>query len=123
MSCPAARTSDAVGGAVDPYILMSGRPSVDPMSPMPAGEVEDEVMTGFDAMPAGPSGPAQPGVITAVLAAMANTGTASRVAAVATPPPRRVGRSTSDGLHNSAAHPVINANSRTQLMTSKAPTG
>jgi hypothetical protein len=68
---------------------------------MPAGDVEDAVMDEFDAMPAGPSGPAQPGVM----------------------PPRRVGLSRSAGRHRSAAHPVVNANSKTQLMTSKAPTG
>ena len=35
-----------------------------------------------DAMPAGPSGPAQPGVITAVVAAITTTGTATSAAAV-----------------------------------------
>src|SRR5262249_50227655 len=105
MSCPAARTSAAVGGAVDPYILMSARPSVEPMSPMPAGEVEGAVIAELDAMPAGPSGPAQPDVITAVVAAMASTGTARKVAAVAPPPPRRVSGLAGDGRQMSAAHP------------------
>ena len=71
-----------------------------------------------DAMPAGPSGPAQPGVITAVVAAITTTGTATSAAALATAPRRATGRSASDGRHSSAAQPTISPNSRTQLTTS-----
>jgi hypothetical protein len=73
----------AVGGAVEPYILMSGRPPVDPVPGMLAAADEPE------AMPAGPSGPAQPGVITAVVTAITAAGTATRPAIVpAVPRPR-----------------------------------
>ena len=69
ISRPAARTWEAVGGAVDPYIRISGRPSVDPMSPILADEAGAAAIADPEAMPAGPSGPAQPGVITAAAAA------------------------------------------------------
>src|SRR6516164_1126757 len=77
ISWPAAMTCAAVGGAVEPYILMSGRPAVVPMSPMPCSpgapaDAEDDGDP--EAMPAGPSGPAQPGVITAVVAATTSAG-------------------------------------------------
>jgi hypothetical protein len=42
ISCAAATTCAAVGGAVEPYICMSGWPSVLPMSPMPEFSVADE---------------------------------------------------------------------------------
>ena len=123
----AARTSAAVGGAVEPYICMSGWPSVVPMSPMPEFTVLDDDWEARpddvpDAMPAGPSGPAQPGVMTAVVAAITAAGTATSAAARATAPRRATGRSARDGRHSSAAHPMIRPNSRTQLTTSSAPT-
>ncbi len=73
----------AVAGAVEPYIRMSGRPSVVPMSPMAVcapGAEADAVMPVPDAMPAGPSGPAQPGVMTAVVTAITTAGNAARLA-------------------------------------------
>src|SRR6185437_2109181 len=107
---------------------MSGWPSVLPMSPMLASAVldddwlDDDWADMPDAMPAGPSGPAQPGVITAVVAAMTATGTAASAAALARAPRRAAGRLARDGRHSSAAQPTISANSRTQLITSRAPT-
>src|SRR5215469_12877294 len=104
MSWPAAMTCAAVAGAVEPYIRMSGRPSVVPMSPMPGcapGAAADDVIP--DAMPAGPSGPAQPGVITAVVAAITAAGIAAMLAIAAKPARLRTGRSASDGRHSSAA--------------------
>src|SRR5215470_4601222 len=74
-------------------------------------------------MPAGPSGPAHPGVITAVVAAITAAGAAASAASRATGPRRATGRSASDGRHSTAAHPAIKANSKTQLITSSAPTG
>src|SRR5213596_882060 len=49
----------AVAGAAEPYMRMSGRPSVVPMSPMPGcapGAVAGVVMFDPDAMPEGPAG-------------------------------------------------------------------
>src|SRR5215472_5299463 len=113
MSWPAAMTCAAVAGAVEPYILMSGRPSVVPMSPMLDDMATDPAPAGARAVPAGPSGPAQPGVITAAVAAITRTGTAADAATAANPVRRRTGRSASDGRHNSAAHPRIRATSST----------
>src|SRR5262249_59780668 len=84
MSCPAAMTCAAVAGAAEPYIRMSGSPSVVPMSPMPgcapgAAADDDAVMPG--AVPAGPSGPAQPGGITALVGAITPAGSAAIPAA------------------------------------------
>src|SRR5579863_9501217 len=106
---------------------MSGRPLVLPMSPMPGtcavdDDAPDDVLAMLAAMPAGPSGPAQPGVITAVVAAITATGTAASAAVVARGPRRGAGRSASDGRHSSAAQPAIRRASRTQLITSSAPT-
>src|ERR1035438_5220249 len=118
-------TCAAVGGAVEPYIFMSWRPEVDPISPMPddPDDADDPEPDGCDAMPAGPSGPAQPGVITAVVAAITTVGTASMAATAAKVPRRRTGRSARDGRHKSAAPPAIRANSRIPLTTSRPPTG
>src|SRR5260370_24218624 len=117
-------TCAAVGGAVVPYIFMSGRPEVDPMSPIPGNDDPDEAgEPDPDAMPAGPSGPAQPGVITAVVTAMTRAGKAATLARVATGPRRRTGRSARDGRQSSVAHPAIRANSRMTLTMSRAPAG
>src|SRR5215470_4099028 len=115
-------TCAAVGGAVDPYIFMSGRPAVVPMSPMP-GIAGAAGVPGFAAMPAGPSGPARAGVITAAVTATTKAGTAARLATRATGPMRRTGLSASEGRHSSAAHPATRASSRTVLTTSSPPTG
>src|ERR1022692_885978 len=128
ISCPAAMTCAAVGGAVVPYIFMSGRPEVDPISPMPddpddPDDADDPEPDGDDAMAAGPSGPAQPGVITAVVAAITAAGTASMAATAAKALRRRTGRSARDGRHRSAAHPAIRVNSRIPVTTSRPPTG
>src|SRR5262245_34908964 len=122
-------TCAAVGGAADPYIFMSGRPAVVPMSPMPgaAGVPGFAAMPagvpGLAAMPVGPSGPARAGVITAAVTATTKAGTAARLAARANGPMRRTGRSASEGRHSSAAHPAIRASSRTVLTTSSPPAG
>src|SRR5215469_2687882 len=122
INAAAAMTCAAVGGAVVPYILMSGRPSVDPMSPMPG--MDDAADAGDpDAVRASPSGPAQPGVITAAVTATTRAGNAATVAAVARGPRRCTGWSARDGRHSSAAHPAINAASRITLTTSRAPGG
>src|SRR5262249_43270907 len=122
----AAITWFAVAGLVEPYIFMSGRPSVVPMSPMPAcapgaaaAAADNDDMV--DAMPAGPSGPAQPGVITAVVAAITAAGKAARLGMRAKPVRRRTGRASSEGRHSSAAQPAIRATSRITLTRSSAP--
>jgi hypothetical protein len=125
ISWPAAMTCAAVGGAVEPYIFMSGRPAVVPMSPMP-GIAGAAGVPGFDAMPAmpaGPSGPARAGVITAEVTATTKAGTAARLTAVPMAPNRRTGRAASEGRHRSATHPAIRASSRTMLTTSRPPAG
>src|ERR1022692_1072142 len=119
----------AVGGAIVPYIRMSGRPEVDPIPGMPADPADPDDPAApadpddADAMPAGPSGPAQPGVITAVVASITRAGTTSKAATAAKPPRRRTGRSTRAGRHKRAAHPAIRASSRIPLTTSRPPTG
>src|SRR5262249_45645274 len=115
-------TCAAAGGAVVPYILMSGRPPVEPMSPMP-GMADAAADAGDpDAARAGPSGPAQPGVITAAVTATTRAGIAATEAAVARGLRRRTGRSARDGRHSSAAHQAISAASRMTLTMSRAPT-
>src|SRR5215831_6814861 len=117
-------TCTAVGGAVEPYVFMSGSPAVDPMPGIPGDARDrDPGEPDPDAMPAGPSGPAQPGVITAAVTAITRAGTAARRAKDAAAPRRRTGRSVSDGCASSTAHPVISANSRTVLTTSRPPNG
>ena len=77
MSFAAASTCGAVGGFVLPYIRMSGRPLVEPMSPMPLCRESAELVIEPDepeAMPAGPSEPAHAGVMTAAVAAMTTIG-------------------------------------------------
>src|SRR5215472_8211592 len=108
MSCPDARICAAVAGAAEPYIRMSGRPSVVPMSPMPGcapGAAADDVDVIPDAMPVGPSGPAQPGVITATVAAITAAGITAMLAMAAKPVRRRTGRPARDGRHSRAAQP------------------
>ena len=111
-------TCAAVGGAVEPYIFMSGRPAVDPIPGMPGDADAADA-----AMPAGPSGPAQRGVITAEVTAITKAGTTARLTAAAKVPRRRTGWSASDGRHKSATHPAIRASSRVALTTSRLPTG
>src|SRR3984957_1145307 len=99
-------TCAAVAAAVEPYIRMSGRPSVVPMSPMPGcapGAVAAGAIDDVDIMPAGPSGPAQPGVITAVVTAITAAGNAARLAMAANPVRRRTGRSARAGPPRSQA--------------------
>src|SRR5215468_4265227 len=116
-------TCAAVAGAVEPYIRMSDRPSVVPMSPILGDDADIAEPDNADAMPAGPSGPAQPGVITAVVTAITAAGTAASAAMAAKPVRRRTGWSASDGHNKTAAHPAISANSMIPHTTSRPPNG